>query len=59
MRLIWDVDGVVDVISRVNQAVEDGPQHVPAHAAANRAGSVQGDSAQWGDDGDPGSGRRP
>jgi len=29
MRLIWDVDGVVDVISRVNQAA---PQHAAASA---------------------------
>ncbi len=37
MRLIWDVDGVVDVISRVNQA--PGPQH--ATAAGDRGDSPQ------------------
>ena len=37
MRLIWDVDEVVDVISRVNQAT--GPQH--AIAAGDRGDSPQ------------------
>ena len=37
IRLVWDVDGVVDVVSRVNQA--PGPQR--ATAAADRGDGPQ------------------
>lgn len=43
MRLIWDVDGVVDVINRVNQGTGADREHETANAAP-----VRGDSARTG-----------
>jgi BON domain len=41
MRLIWDVDGVVDVISRVNQGTGADREHEAANAAPDRGDSVR------------------
>jgi CBS domain-containing protein len=46
MRLIWDVDGVVDVINRVNQGTGTGREYETANAAPSRGDSVQTGSPQ-------------
>jgi CBS domain-containing protein len=46
MRLIWDVDGVVDVINRVNQGTGADREHGTANVAPDRGDSVRSSSPQ-------------